>query len=79
VARFGLGEREAALDAWARAVELEPRLWDAQWNLGVQAAALGRTEVARRALAAFVAGAPKERYARDIERARGQLSRLAVR
>jgi hypothetical protein len=29
VALFQLGQREAALDAWAQAVAIEPRLWDA--------------------------------------------------
>jgi Flp pilus assembly protein TadD len=76
VAFFQLGEREKALDAWARAVAIEPHLWDAQWNLGIQGAALGRKQVARDALRSFIAGAPAERYAKDLERARRLLAEL---
>ncbi len=76
VALFQLGEREKALDAWARAVAIEPRLWDAQWNLGIQGAALGRKQAAKAALRSFVAGAPPERYAKDVERARKVLAEL---
>src|SRR6185436_20597220 len=68
VALFQLGQPEAALDAWQQAVDLKPDLWDALWNLGLKAADLGRAKQARQALERFVAGAPPERYAEDIEK-----------
>ncbi len=76
VALFELNQPDAALDAWQRAVDLSPRLWDALYNLGTQALEHGRPEQAREAIAAFVAGAPKERYAADLRRARVLLGRL---
>ena len=76
VALFQSGERERALDCWTRALALEPGLWDALWNLGVQSAALGRKPQARSALQRFVAQAPRERYGRDVERARQILATL---
>jgi Flp pilus assembly protein TadD len=76
VALFQLGERQKALDAWTKAVAIDPRLWDAQWNIGVQGAALGRQDLAREALRRFIAGAPPNRYAKDVERARAMLSAL---
>ncbi len=76
VALFELNQPDAALDAWQRAVDLSPRLWDALYNLGTQALEHGRPEQAQEALAAFVAGAPKERYAADLRRARVLLGRL---
>ncbi len=71
-----LRQPDAALDAWQRAVDLAPRLWDTLYNLGTKALEHGRPEQAREALAAFVAGAPKERYAADLRRARVLLGRL---
>ena len=38
VALYQLGQPGEALDAWQRAVDLKPDLWDALWNLGVKAA-----------------------------------------
>ncbi|MEA2562012.1 MAG: hypothetical protein QOH06_3516 [Acidobacteriota bacterium] len=76
VALYQLGQPGEALDAWQRAVDLKPDLWDALWNLGLKAAELGRTQQARAALERFVAGAPGERYAGDVRKARGMLERL---
>lgn len=76
VALFQLGDRAGAIDAWQRAVELDPRLWDALWNLGTRAAAVGRGDLARRALETFAARAPHDRYAADIARARALLAAL---
>jgi arylsulfatase A-like enzyme/Flp pilus assembly protein TadD len=76
VALYQLGQPGEALDAWQRAVDLKPDLWDALWNLGVKAAQHGRPQQARAALERFVAGAPGERYAGDVRKARGMLERL---
>ena len=62
--------------AWQRAVDLKPDLRDALWNLGVKAAQHGRPQQARAALERFVAGAPGERYAGDVRKARGMLEGL---
>ncbi|HET9226285.1 MAG TPA: sulfatase-like hydrolase/transferase [Thermoanaerobaculia bacterium] len=76
VALYELGQPGEALDAWQRAVDLKPDLWDALWNLGMKAAQHGRPQQARAALERFVAGAPGERYAGDVQKARGMLERL---
>ena len=73
VALFQLGEKGEALDAWQKAVDLQPDLWDALWNLGTQAAEQGRMDQARKALERFAAGAPPARYGPDIEKARAFL------
>jgi tetratricopeptide (TPR) repeat protein len=68
-----LGRKGEALDAWQKAVDLKPDLWDALWNLGTQAAEQGRMDQARKALELFAAGAPRERYGPDVEKARAFL------
>jgi arylsulfatase A-like enzyme/Flp pilus assembly protein TadD len=73
VALFQLGRKGEALDAWQKAVDLKPDLWDALWNLGTQAAEQGRMDQARKALERFAAGAPRERYGPDVEKARAFL------
>ncbi len=70
------GETAAAMDAWDKAVELDPRQYDALYNLGMTAARLGETGRARRALERYVASAPPERFAPDIEKARRTLRGL---
>jgi arylsulfatase A-like enzyme len=76
VALFQLGAKGEGIDAWQKAVDLQPDLWDALWNLGTEAAGLGRTEQARKALERFVAGAPAARYGRDIEKAKAFLRQV---
>jgi arylsulfatase A-like enzyme/Flp pilus assembly protein TadD len=65
-----------ALAAWQRSLELDPRQWDVLLNLGTVAPGLGRTDLARDALERFVAGAPADRYGRDLARARRMLRQL---
>ena len=60
----------AALDAWQRSVALDPRQYDALFNIGLVAAQAGRPAQARQALARFVATAPPARFATDIAKAR---------
>lgn len=76
VALYQLGKKDQALDAWQQAVDLKPDLWDALWNLGTKAAERGRADQARKALERFAAGAPPERYAPDIEKARAYLKQV---
>jgi len=76
VALFQLGDVPGALDAWQRAVELDPRLWDALWNLGVQASRNGRPQVARAALQRFLDAAPRDRYGGDMAEAKRLLAAL---
>ncbi len=76
VALYQSGETARALDAWHRAVELQPALYDALYNLGTRAAEHGRSEQARWALEMFIATAPQERYTADLRRARVLLTSL---
>ncbi|HEV8241885.1 MAG TPA: sulfatase-like hydrolase/transferase [Thermoanaerobaculia bacterium] len=76
VALFQLDDVPGALDAWQRAVELDPRLWDALWNLGIQASNHGRPAVARAALQRFLDAAPRDRYGNDMAEARRLLAAL---
>lgn len=76
VARYRLGNPGGALDAWLEAVTLDPKLFDALFNLGVKAAQHGRLDLARKTLEQFAATAPPARYARDIEEAKRMLVRI---
>lgn len=76
VALFQLHETGAALDAWQHAVDLNPSLLDALWNLGLNAAQLGRREQARKALDRFLELAPESDYRSDREKARRILQML---
>lgn len=73
VALFQSGNKGQALDAWQKAVDLKPDLWDALWNLGTKAAEQGRMDQARKALERFAAGAPRDRYGPDVDKARAFL------
>ena len=70
------GRWSAALQRSRRALDLNPRLLDALWNLGTKGAEHGRKEAARRALARFVAQAPPEGYADDLRKAAALLRQL---
>jgi len=76
VALYRLGDGAGALEAWQRAVAYDAHAFDTLYNLGVKAAELGRPELARQALAVFVATAPRARYARDVAYAQQLLARL---
>jgi Flp pilus assembly protein TadD len=76
VALARLGDDRSAIDAWHRAVALDPALYDALFNLGLTAGKQGMRREARAALERFVATAPPVSYRADIERARGLLKVL---
>jgi Flp pilus assembly protein TadD len=76
VALARLGDDRGAMDAWNRAVALDPALYDALFNLGLTAGRRGMRREAQAALQRFVATAPPVAYRADIERARGLLKVL---
>lgn len=80
LALFNQGRVEEAIDAWRRAVKLDPRDLDLLYNLGSVAGRSGRPELARPALERFVreASAPglRDRYLADVMTARSLLGNL---
>jgi protein O-GlcNAc transferase len=64
-ARVG-SDPSGGVDAWRRALELEPRNYDLLFNVGVLLHDRGRAAEARPYLERFVREAPTDRYARDI-------------
>ncbi len=76
VALYQLEGPEAALTAWHKAYELDPRQYDALFNTGLVAASLGRSGEARDALSQFVRTAPPQRFAADIKKAQGILREI---
>ncbi|HWM91980.1 MAG TPA: tetratricopeptide repeat protein [Thermoanaerobaculia bacterium] len=66
----------AAVEAWQRSVELDPKQYDALFNLGLVAAQQGRGAEARKALRQFVETAPPQRFAADIRKAQGILREI---
>jgi len=57
-------------------VALDPRQYDALYNIGFIEGRAGHRAEARAALARFVETAPRSRYARDIATARQALAAL---
>lgn len=76
VARFRTAGPTAAISAWQRAVTVDPRQFDALYNLGLVAASIGDRQTARQALDQFVRTAPPERFAADLAKARAALGEL---
>jgi arylsulfatase A-like enzyme/tetratricopeptide (TPR) repeat protein len=73
------GRPEEAIQAWKRAVELDPEQFDALFNLGVVALERRDKDLARSSLSQFVDRAPPARFGPDIARARGMLAQLTAR
>jgi cytochrome c-type biogenesis protein CcmH/NrfG len=69
------GNRGRAIDAWTKAVELNPRDFDALFNLATELVNDGQGAAARPYLQRFVDTAPPAIYGRDIARLRGLLER----
>jgi arylsulfatase A-like enzyme/Tfp pilus assembly protein PilF len=78
VALYNLGKVHEGLDAWDRAVTLQPRNPDLLFNLGLVAAQAGETERARKALERFVSVAPPAHYGPDLAKARSILRKLGA-
>lgn len=76
VALYRLEGPAAALEAWKRAVALDGKQYDALFNIGLVAASTGRPGEARQALRRFVATAPPQRFAADLQKARSILREL---
>jgi Flp pilus assembly protein TadD len=70
------GDMKGAINAWNRAVGLDPRQYDALYNIAIAELDAGNREEARSALERFVATAPKDRYGPDIAAARKTLQRM---
>ena len=75
-AYYNQGRPREAIDSWQRAVESNPRNFDALFNIALVAGELRDARTARDALERFVASAPPAKYAADIARARTWLARL---
>ena len=65
-----LGRDRDAMEAWARAVELDPRQYDALYNLGVAFGRAGDLQAARQHLDRFVRTAPAAAFPRELAEAR---------
>jgi tetratricopeptide (TPR) repeat protein len=70
------GDYSRAVDAWKRAVESDPRQYDALLNIGRVEGRRGNAAEARAALMRFIKTAPAERYAADIAAAKQALTVL---
>lgn len=75
-ALYNVGRPREALEAWESALSWEPDLYDVYYNIAMVASEVGNRDQARRALERFVANAPPERYAADIEQARQMLRQM---
>jgi len=68
------GRPDAAIERWRATVRLDPRDFDALFNLGLLLRKQGRVSEARACLDRFVREAPSALYAADIQRARQWLT-----
>ncbi|HEY2094339.1 MAG TPA: sulfatase-like hydrolase/transferase [Thermoanaerobaculia bacterium] len=65
-----------AIAWWRKAIDADPKLYDAMYNLAIVAGRTGRNDIARDALHRFIDKAPPQRYADDIATARALLAQL---
>jgi len=75
-ALYNLGSPRQALEAWDRALALEPDNPDVLYNVSVIAMEVGYRDRARRALETFIDTAPPDLYGPDLQRARDLLRQL---
>ncbi len=76
VAQAQLGRTTDAIASWRRAAELDPKQYDALFNIGLVASRTGNQAIAREALERFVKTAPPGLYRKDLAEARRLLKRL---
>lgn len=76
VARQAQSQPRRAIQAWERALVLEPDNFDVLFNIGVVAAEIGDGPQARRALQRFLDEAPPLRYRQDFAKVEAMLDRL---
>jgi choline-sulfatase len=76
VALYGLEGPEAALKAWQQAVALDGTQYEALLNIGLVSAQTGHRDQARQALRRFVATAPPQHFAPDLQKARQILTEI---
>ena len=69
------GNRTAAIDAWRRAAELDPRNFDALYNAGTTLARAGQMDAARPYLERFLKTAPPAFYGKDLNEVAALLRR----
>ena len=62
------GREAEAIASWKTALELNPRMYDALYNLGTVLVKAGRRDEARPYLERFIREAPRSRYDADIRR-----------
>ena len=74
VAERRLNHTDAAIASWKKAVELDPREFDALYNLATELASAGRTVEARPYAEQFVKTAPAA-YRQDAEELRRYLAK----
>jgi tetratricopeptide (TPR) repeat protein len=74
-----MGDERGAFEAWRRALEADPRRYDALFNLGIAAGRQGDLATARSCLERFLAEAPRAAYPREYAEARRILRTLAGR
>ena len=77
VAQEQLGRHREAIEAWKRALALDPLQFDALLNVGTVAFEQGDPALGREALEHFIASAPPGLFGPDIARARKLLSTSA--
>ena len=70
------GSLPLAVQQWQAALDLDPDLYDALFNLGRALVQLDRRDEAIPVLESFIARAPADRYANDIESMRQLLQRI---
>jgi arylsulfatase A-like enzyme/tetratricopeptide (TPR) repeat protein len=68
-------ELDAAIGDLTRALDLDPHLYDALYNLALALEATGRRADARPHIERFIREAPQPRYAREVAEFRGMLSK----
>lgn len=72
------GDRQAAIEHWKRAVEIQPANYDALYDLGVQLARDGQREAAQRYLIQFARTAPPAQYAKELREVDSLLKDLST-